>query len=101
MTRQPGKGEMTLSRQNPEDHAALAPDAGTDARRAASSDNSLRFWRSLDELAATPEFKQHLENEFPHGPNDPHSKFDRREILKVMAASAAFAGLTGCTKLPT
>ncbi len=26
---------------------------------------------------------------------------DRREILKVMAASAALAGLTGCTKMPT
>src|ERR1700730_2993494 len=92
---------MTLPREHPEDHAAPAPDTSADARRAASSDSSLRFWRSLDELAATPEFKQHLENEFPHGPNDPHSKFDRREILKVMAASAAFAGLTGCTKLPT
>ncbi len=28
------------------------------------------------------------------------AKLDRREIMKVMAASAAFAGLTGCTKLP-
>ena len=28
-------------------------------------------------------------------------KIDRRELLKVMAASAAFAGLCGCTKLPT
>ena len=92
---------MTLSRQHPEDHAAPAPHADTDARAAASSPSSPRFWRSLDELAAAPEFTQHLENEFPHGPNDPHTKFDRREILKVMAASAAFAGLTGCTKLPT
>ena len=31
----------------------------------------------------------------------PEAKLDRRELLKVMAASAAFAGLTGCTKLPT
>ncbi len=26
-----------------------------------------RFWRSLDELADTPEFRNHMENEFPHG----------------------------------
>src|SRR5579872_865287 len=60
-----------------------------------------RFWRGLDELADTPEFRNHKENEFPHGANDPDAKIDRRDILKVMAASAAFAGLTGCTKLPT
>jgi len=60
-----------------------------------------RFWRGLEELADTPDFRNHLENEFPHGANDPDTKFDRRDLLKVMAASAAFAGLTGCTKLPT
>jgi MoCo/4Fe-4S cofactor protein with predicted Tat translocation signal len=60
-----------------------------------------RLWRGLEELADTPEFRNHLENEFPHGPNDPGTKFDRRDLLKVMAASAAFAGLSGCTKLPT
>jgi molybdopterin-containing oxidoreductase family iron-sulfur binding subunit len=60
-----------------------------------------RFWRGLEELAGAPEFRNHLDNEFPHGANDPDTKFDRRELLKVMAASAAFAGLTGCTKLPT
>jgi MoCo/4Fe-4S cofactor protein with predicted Tat translocation signal len=70
-------------------------------RAAASEGNSPRFWRSLDELADTPEFRNQKENEFPHGANDPDAKLDRRELLKVMAASAAFAGLSGCTKLPT
>lgn len=60
-----------------------------------------RFWRGLDELADTPEFRDGKENEFPNGVADPETKFDRREVLKVMAASAAFAGLSGCTKLPT
>jgi len=63
--------------------------------------NPPRFWRGLEELEDTPEFRRHLENEFPHGANDLETKLDRRELLKVMAASAAFAGLTGCTKLPT
>ena len=38
---------------------------------------------------------------FRTGRTIPDAKLDRRELLKVMAASAAFAGLTGCTKLPT
>src|SRR5580700_1295493 len=78
------------------------PDVDISALRMASSAGGTpRFWRGLDELADTPEFRNHKENEFPHGPNDPDAKFDRRELLKVMAASAAFAGLCGCTKLPT
>src|SRR5258705_10890533 len=70
-------------------------------RKAASNANSPRFWRSLDELADTQEFRDYKENEFPHGANDPDAKLDRRDLLKVMAASAALAGLSGCTKLPT
>src|SRR5260370_14751297 len=70
-------------------------------RHASSEGNTPRFWRSVDELASTPEFRDHAENEFPHGANDPVGTLDRRELMRVMAASAAFAGLTGCTKLPT
>ena len=51
--------------------------------------NPPRFWRGLEELADTPEFRDHQENEFPHGANDPDAKLDRRELMKVMAASAA------------
>src|SRR6202047_3639603 len=69
-------------------------------RQAVSEGSTPRFWRSLDELAGTPEFRDHAENEFPHGATDAGATLDRRELLKVMAASAAFAGLTGCTKLP-
>ncbi len=70
-------------------------------RQSAREGSTPRFWRGLEELAGTPEFRDHAENEFPHGANDPNATLDRRELLKVMAASAAFAGLTGCTKLPT
>src|SRR5579864_1976215 len=77
------------------------PDVDISAlRRAASGGETPRFWRGFDELADTPEFRNHKENEFPHEANDPDAKLDRRDLLRVMAASAAFAGLTGCTKLP-
>jgi len=84
-----------------ENKNGMRPDVDIAALRATVGRDSPRFWRSLDELADTPEFRDHKENEFPHGPNDPAAKFDRRDLLKVMAASAAFAGLSGCTKLPT
>ncbi|MDW6023544.1 TAT-variant-translocated molybdopterin oxidoreductase [Mesorhizobium sp. BAC0120] len=56
------------------------------------------FWRSLDELADTAAFRTFLEAEFPplSGPSD----IDRRSMLKVMAASLALAGLTGCGGSP-
>ena len=88
---------MDIDRKN-----AAQPDVDISAlRKAASAGDTPRFWRGLEELADTPEFRNHKENEFPHGANDPEAKLDRRDLLKVMAASAAFAGLTGCTKLPT
>lgn len=56
-----------------------------------------RYWRSPDELAQTPEFQHLLEREFPEGASET-TEADRRTFLKLMGASAAFAGLglTGC-----
>src|SRR5580704_15129443 len=85
-----------------EKNSELRPDVNlADLCKRSGDDSAPKMWRSLDELAGTGEFRNHLENEFPHGPNDAKATLDRRELLKVMAASAAFAGLTGCTKLPT
>ena len=58
-----------------------------------------RFWQSLDELAETPEYCEFLEKEFPHDPAKEEG-VPRRDVLKFMAASAALAGLSACTKLP-
>src|ERR1700726_4534352 len=88
---------MDIDRKN-----AGPPDVDISAlRKAASGGETPRFWRGLDELADTAEFRNFKENEFPHGATDPEAKLDRRDLLKVMASSAAFAGLSGCTKLPT
>jgi MoCo/4Fe-4S cofactor protein with predicted Tat translocation signal len=54
-----------------------------------------RYYRSLEEIAETDEFKQFLEDEFPN-----RSTMDRRQFLKVMGASLALAGLSGCRMLP-
>ena len=60
-----------------------------------------RVWRGLEELAGTPEYRDYVECEFPHDPRAETKGVSRRSALKLMGASAALAGLTACTKLPT
>ena len=60
-----------------------------------------RFWRGLGELAETPAFTESLHHEFPNDPEKENPGVNRRDVLKLMAASAALAGLSSCTKLPT
>ena len=60
-----------------------------------------RVWRGLEELAGTPEYRDFLACEFPHDPRAEAKGVSRRSALKLMGASAALAGLTACTKLPT
>ncbi len=58
------------------------------------------YWRSLEELAGSEEFKEMLHREFPKGASEWLDSFSRRGFLKTMGASLALAGLTGCTKMP-
>jgi MoCo/4Fe-4S cofactor protein with predicted Tat translocation signal len=60
-----------------------------------------RFWQSLEELSETKEYREFLEHEFPHDTAKNPEGIDRRDVLKLAAASAALAGLSACTKLPT
>ncbi|HXF99348.1 MAG TPA: TAT-variant-translocated molybdopterin oxidoreductase [Bacteroidota bacterium] len=62
--------------------------------------NGREYWRSLDEIAGTEEFKQYLEREFPQGAAAWDEGVSRREFLKVMGASLSLAGLTACVKQP-
>src|SRR5579884_1642092 len=60
------------------------------------------YWRSLEELAAKPEFEELLHREFPRQASEwIGDDVSRRNFLKLMSASLALAGLTGCTKMPT
>jgi molybdopterin-containing oxidoreductase family iron-sulfur binding subunit len=56
------------------------------------------FWRSLDERALAPEFQARLATEFPFVATLGPSELDRRNFVKVMGASIALAGLTGCVR---
>jgi molybdopterin-containing oxidoreductase family iron-sulfur binding subunit len=58
------------------------------------------YWRSLEELAGTEEFKAALNREFPKGASEWLDTVSRRGFLKVMGASLGLAGMTGCVRLP-
>jgi MoCo/4Fe-4S cofactor protein with predicted Tat translocation signal len=58
------------------------------------------YWRSLGELADTPEFRQYLHREFPEQASEWNDPKGRREFLKLMSASLALAGVGACTKQP-
>lgn len=51
-----------------------------------------KYWKSLEEVAGTPEFKEWLEREFPSGASELEG-VNRRHFLRIMAASFSLAGL--------
>ncbi|HSN55560.1 MAG TPA: TAT-variant-translocated molybdopterin oxidoreductase [Candidatus Sulfomarinibacteraceae bacterium] len=59
-------------------------------------EREMKYWRSLDELARTPEFVEAVAREFPNDDWDRLPPATRRQFLKVMGASLALAGLTSC-----
>jgi molybdopterin-containing oxidoreductase family iron-sulfur binding subunit len=58
------------------------------------------YWRSLEELAETPEFEEMLHREFPENASEWGDPAGRRNFLKLMGASLALGGLAACTKQP-
>jgi molybdopterin-containing oxidoreductase family iron-sulfur binding subunit len=59
-----------------------------------------RYWRSLEEAAETPEFQELLEREFPEPLSQIKDAVGRRKFLRLMGASLALAGFSGCTRQP-
>lgn len=80
--RQPERHSLSAIRQK------LAASSGRD------------FWRSLDEVADTPDFRELLENEFPKEASVWQEGVGRRNFLKLMGASLALGGLTACSRQP-
>ncbi len=58
------------------------------------------YWRSLDELADTEEFRLYLHDEFPGLEAAWPSLMNRRHALRLMGASLALAGLSACATKP-
>ena len=58
------------------------------------------YWRSLEELSDTPEFREYLHREFPAQASEFTDAAGRRQFLKLMGASLALAGVSACTRQP-
>jgi len=59
-----------------------------------------QYWRSLEEVAETPEFEEMLHREFPRFASEWPAGVSRRNFLQLAAASLGLAGLTACTRQP-
>ncbi|HVF47586.1 MAG TPA: TAT-variant-translocated molybdopterin oxidoreductase, partial [Pyrinomonadaceae bacterium] len=58
------------------------------------------YWRSIEEHADTPEFREFIAQEYPHEIEEWDKSLSRRNFVKVMGASLALAGLSGCVIQP-
>src|SRR5580704_14366888 len=85
---------------NPENQFDLAA-----VRNRLRQTSGREYWRSLEDLAATPDFRDLVDREFPRQAlgwsDDENPGEGRRTFLKLMGASLALAGLAGCTRQPT
>ncbi len=68
-------------------------------RARAAGKTGRTYWRSLEELADTAEFREAVEREFPPQASELLDS-SRRGFLKVMGASVALAGLASCRRWP-
>src|SRR5688572_31872860 len=59
------------------------------------------YWRSLEAVSETPEFKEFLHREFPQNASEWLDPVGRRGFLKLMGASLTLAGVSACTRQPT
>ena len=62
--------------------------------------NGKQYWRSVEEFVDAPEFEEFVKYEYPEQAEEWDKSLSRRNFVKVMGASLAFAGLSGCVIQP-
>jgi MoCo/4Fe-4S cofactor protein with predicted Tat translocation signal len=81
------------------DHEMIDSSEGNALAGAAESADAPVYWRSFDQLDATPAYESFLHREFQDGADEPPADpVSRRNFLSLMAASMALAGMTSCRK---
>ncbi len=58
------------------------------------------YWRSIEEFVDAPEFGEYVKQEYPSHAEEWDNSLSRRNFVKIMGASLAFAGLSGCVMQP-
>jgi MoCo/4Fe-4S cofactor protein with predicted Tat translocation signal len=84
--------EDVTAREHPLDLATV--------RARLQSSTGKQYWRTLEELSGDPHFEELLHREFPRQASEWDESVDRRDFLKLMAASLALAGISGCGRAP-
>ncbi len=74
-----------------EDAGTIVPGAPQDGKQ---------YWRSLEELADSPALREFVQREYPQQAEEWNDPVERRTFLKLMGASLALAGLSGCVYQP-
>jgi len=83
-----------------QDQIPAVPVVFEGVRRHPGGPGRRRYWKSLEELADSPGFREFLHREFPEQAASFDDPKGRREFMTLMGASLALAGLTACTKQP-
>src|SRR6266403_602468 len=86
-------GNLTSSDQPPAVAGGLT---SSDQPPATAGGSDKTYWRSLEELADSPLFEEFIQREFPQQAEEWNDPVERRTFLKLMGASLALAGLSGC-----
>jgi molybdopterin-containing oxidoreductase family iron-sulfur binding subunit len=93
--------QYIIDQQNLSEPPALAGGTALDPpAHAGGSDKAKKYWRSLEELADAPEFREFVTREYPQHAEEWDDPVERRTFLKLMGASMALAGLSGCVFQP-
>src|SRR5690349_17445527 len=74
------------------------PDAKSVVAEKLSLARGKEYWRSLDELGNTPEFRKYLETEFPSKHELWMDEISRRDFLKLMGAGFSLMFFAGCRR---
>jgi len=69
-------------------------------RQGLAANGGKPYWRGLEELVETEEFREMLHREFPEQASSWTDPVTRRQFLMLMGASLALAGVTGCSLKP-
>jgi MoCo/4Fe-4S cofactor protein with predicted Tat translocation signal len=67
---------------------------------ASAGGSGRQYWRNLEEFADSPVFEELVRREFPQQAEEWNDPVERRTFLKLMGASLALAGLSGCVIQP-
>src|SRR6476620_12037689 len=63
-------------------------------------DSPRQYLRNLEEMADSPVFEEFVRREFPQQAEEWNDPVERRTFLKLMGASLALAGVSGCVIQP-